>query len=92
MPHYASECLEDLNDNNDINWPIAEKKFLSSESVNIVIQINGKKKSLINVTKNLEEEKVILEIKKNKLIKKLIENKKINRIIYVKNRLINFLI
>ena len=92
MPHYASECLEDLNDNSDINWPIAEKKFLSSESVNIVIQINGKKKSLINITKNLEQEKVVLEIKKNKLIKNLIENKKINRIIYVKNRLINFLI
>ena len=28
IPHFASECLEDLKIINKNNWPIADKKFL----------------------------------------------------------------
>ena len=43
IPHFAFECLENLKETGNKDWPIADKKFLISNNVNIVIQINGKK-------------------------------------------------
>ena len=67
-------------------------KMLESEKVKIVIQINGKKKDLIDTKKNLEENDLIEIIKQDKKVSKLLMNKKINKTIYVKNRLINILL
>ena len=66
--------------------------MLESEKVKIVIQINGKKKDLIDTKKNLEENDLIEIIKQDKKVSKLLMNKKINKTIYVKNRLINILL
>ena len=41
---------------------------------------------------DISEEKLINEIKNNLITKKLLENKKINKCFFVKNRLINILI
>ncbi len=42
--------------------------------------------------KDISQEELIKEIKNNKKTKKIIENKKINKCFFVKNRLINILI
>ena len=34
-----------------IEWPEYDKKFLDEEKINIVIQINGKKRAILNVKK-----------------------------------------
>ena len=51
IPHFASECLEDLEIKEDIYWPNANKKYLSEDTIEYVIQINGKKKSILNLDK-----------------------------------------
>jgi len=92
MPHLASECLERFNYNKKLCWPIVEEKYLKKERNNIVIQINGKKRSIITVDNNIEEKILIEKINSEKLITKYLENKKITKIIYVKNRIINYII
>ena len=91
IPHYASECLEDLKIDHNVKWPMVDKKFLLSDNVNIVIQINGKKRSIINCKKEITEENLIKNIKKDIKINKFLENKKIIRSIFVKNKLINLI-
>ena len=44
IPHFTSECLEDINQS-EIKWPVIIKEELVEENINFVIQINGKKKS-----------------------------------------------
>ena len=44
------------------------KEYLEEKYVNIVIQINGKKKSLIKVEKNLNEKILLENVKKDKKI------------------------
>ena len=51
LPHLVSECINDVQKNTKISWPLAQKEFLEDKFVNIVIQINGKKKSLIKIEK-----------------------------------------
>ncbi len=92
IPHLSSECLEKLKFDKEIKWPIVDKKYLLEESSQIVIQINGKKRSLISVKKDSRENEIIDQIKREKLIDKYLNNGKLIKTIYVKNRLINYII
>ena len=92
IPHLANECLEKLNYNKDINWPDVEQKYLKTETINIVIQINGKKRAIISVENDIQENEIINQIKNKQLIDKYVKNGKIVKTIYVKNRLINYIV
>ena len=92
VPHYASECLEDLNCSDKKEWPEAKKEFLVSDKVDYVIQINGKKRAILNESRDLDQESLLVKAKSNKLTNKYLEGKSINKIIFVKNRLMNLLI
>ena len=92
IPHFAFECLENLKETGNKDWPIADKKFLTSNNVNIVIQINGKKKSIINTIKGINEEDLIEQVKNDIKIKKIIDNKNIIKSIFIKDKLINLII
>ena len=58
----------------------------------IVIQINGKKRSLIITENNPSEADVMGIIKKDPATCKYLENKKIKKTIYIKNKLINLIL
>ena len=92
MPHIANECLKKLDFINDIKWPEVNKKYLEKEDKEIVIQVNGKKRNLIIVKKNTEEKEIIDKIKEKKLIEKYLKIGNLSKTIYVKDRLINFII
>ena len=92
MPHIISECFTSNNFNISQKWPLVNKKYLEEETVKIVIQINGKKKGIIETEKNVEEKTVMDLILKEGRMNKYIKNKKIKKIIFVKNRLINILV
>ena len=92
VPHFASECLENLKITSKVEWPIANKKILMSEEINMVIQVNGKKRSIINCKKEINEDSLIKLIKDDKKLDKFIKNKKIVRSIFIKNKLINLIV
>ena len=92
VPHIAHECLEHLGAKEINVWPEVDNKLSLDEKIKLAVQINGKTKEIIEVKKNLDEKSVISECKKNRKINdQLIENE-IERIIFVKNKIINYLI
>ena len=92
IPHITSESLEKINEIEHVKWPDVKKKFIETDKINIVIQVNGKKRSVISVQKNLKEKDLLTKIKQDKLIEKYIENREIFRTIYVKDKIINIII
>ena len=92
IPHFTSECLSELNFEIKQEWPTINKKLLEEEQINYVIQINGKKRGILNTYKDISEEKLLNEIKKTSDISKIIVNKKIKKSFFVKNKLINILL
>ena len=95
LPHFASECLTMLNSKlnlENISWPVYDKVLMEDSDCNIVIQINGKKRSLIRLPINSDENFVIEKAKLESNVKKYLINNNIKKQIYVKNRLINFII
>ena len=92
LPHITSECIKDLSIDNDLKWPILDKKYLEKEIINIVIQVNGKKRSIIEVNSNINEKDIIDKSIKDSQILKYIKDKKIVKTIYIKNRLLNLMV
>jgi leucyl-tRNA synthetase len=92
IPHFSSECLEDLKTSTIQAWPIIDEKLLIKDEVEIVVQLNGKKRSIIKCKKNITEQSLIEIIKSDKTIHKFFEKKNITRSIYVKNKLINLIL
>ena len=92
IPHLASECLDELGALEDLSWPKYEESQLQEDQINMVVQINGRKRALLNIKKDMEE-RILLEIvKKDKNVGKYINNKQVKKVIYVQNRLINILV
>ena len=92
IPHIISEAIKDLDYDQKIAWPTANDKYLQEKYVNIVVQINGKKKSLIKIEKNLPDTEVINKIKKDEKISNILSDKNLLKHIIVKNRLVNFIV
>ena len=69
-----------------------DKKYIHSEKCNIVVQINGKKRSVLSVEKNLKEKKIKEKIKNDQLLKKYFFEKKIIKSIFIQHKIINLII
>jgi leucyl-tRNA synthetase len=91
IPHFTSECLTNLSQNK-IYWPTVSKEELIEEKVNFVIQINGKKRSIFKAKRNADENEILDQIKSNIETENLLKNQKIQKTIFVSNRLINIII
>ena len=92
LPHLASECLKESGYNKELIWPEAQKKYLKEKKLNIVVQINGKKRSVITSENNLNEEDLIKIINETHELKKFLIDKEIVRNIFVKDKLINLIV
>ncbi|MDP6626218.1 MAG: class I tRNA ligase family protein, partial [Nitrospinota bacterium] len=92
IPHLTSECLIDIGCDKKLNWPLINKDYLKNENIDYVVQINGKKRTIINAEMNLKKDKILNIAKNEKLLDKYLNNKSIKKVIFVKNRLINILV
>jgi len=92
IPHFANECLEMINENKNVNWPSYDHSLIEDKEIQIVVQINGKKRGILKVDRNIEESKLYEEIMKDEKINKYLQEKVIKKKIYIKNRLVNLII
>ena len=84
--------MEDLKFRNEIKWPKVDKNLIEKDKIAYVIQINGKKRGILNESRDIDQDSLMKKIKLDKLSEKYLKDKSINKIIFVKNRLINILI
>jgi leucyl-tRNA synthetase len=73
-------------------WPSYDKKQLEESSSLIVIQINGKKRGLINTKLNSSEDEIMELVNKDEKIVKYLIGNDMKKKIYIKNKLINIII
>ena len=92
VPHITNECLSSLEYKELISWPKIDEKYLVETKVEIVIQVNGKKRNALKVQKDMSEDEVKNIINQEKLIEKYLINFEIIKTIFVKNKIINFIL
>ena len=91
-PHIAYECLEMMNVKEVKSWPKVDTKLIQREKIKIAIQINGKTRDVIEAEKDIDQISLEKLCKNNVKVKDKILNKSITKIIFVKDRIINFII
>ena len=89
VPHLAHECVETTR--KKLYWPKYNTKLLQEENCKIIVQVDGKKRGILEISTNSEEKKVIKDSKEIDNVSKYLENSKIIKNIYIKNKLINFI-
>ena len=90
-PHLARECLELLKCENPDKWPVIDRNNVKN-TINFAIQVNGKTRDIIVVNKDTDEGEILELILKESKAKKYIEKQKIIKTIFVKNKIINYIL
>ena len=91
IPHFSAECLS-ISNQKQIKWPTVSKEDLIEEEISFVVQINGKKRGIFKVKRDLGEKEVLKIIRINQDVEKFLTKQSIKKIIFVPNRLINIII
>jgi leucyl-tRNA synthetase len=91
IPHFSNECMNLLN-LEKMNWPKYDESQLIENNVKIVVQINGKKRGLIETNRDISEQDLSKIINNDKTLKKYLDNQTIKRKIFIKNKLMNIII
>ena len=89
-PHLAYECLELLDCKTTHNWPDFQQN--KAEMIKLAIQINGKTRDIIKINIDSTEKDINSVVHTVSKAKKYIEGQKIRKVIFVKNRIINYII
>jgi len=84
--------LNSINEDKNLSWPEIEDKYLIKDNVNIVVQINGKKRGLFVMKKETKQNEIVEKILNDIKLKKYFEGKEILKKIFVKDKLINLII
>lgn len=93
-PHICHAVLLEFNEDQALNpvWPKIFDTVDEIQEVQIIIQINGKLRSRIDINAKLSKEEVIKLAKDDCKAQEYIKNKEIVKSIYIPNKLINFVI
>ena len=94
-PHITEELWHRLGHKDSIlkeKWPEYDKKLIKEEAFYLVVQINGKLRDTIGTSLDISENQAKDLALKSEKIQKWLENKKIRKTIFVKNKLINFVV
>ncbi len=94
-PHIAEELWILLGEKTSINistWPIFDPKMIIDDEIKIAVQINGKVRGEIMINNTDDENQVKDKAIKNESVSKYLNGQKPQKIIYIKNRLINIVL
>jgi len=90
IPHLANECLKRIN-YVVTGWPEYDETILVEDIIPYVIQIDGKKRAIIDAKRDILDEELFKIVQQNKNLEKYFSEKKIKKKIFVPNRLINII-
>jgi len=94
-PHIAEELWQQLGRKDSIfleKWPEYDSKLVKDEEITLIIQINGKLRDQIKAPAGVKEEEAKRLALESKKVIKYMEGKNIQKVIFVKDRLINFVV
>ncbi|HEX5797150.1 MAG TPA: leucine--tRNA ligase [Candidatus Saccharimonadales bacterium] len=93
-PHMTEELWSQLGYKESIHvseWPVYNEKYLVSDEINIVVQVNGKVRANISLPADVDEPTVIKTAQADDKVSKYLK-KEVRKTIYVPKKLINFVV
>ena len=94
-PHMTEEIWSIIGEEKEISqtpWPKYDEAKTIDNEIEIPVQINGKLKATVKVSKDITQEEIDKVVEKNETISNLIADKNVIKKIYVKERIYNIVI
>ncbi len=93
-PHITEELNEMLGYKPlcESTWPVYDEEKTIDNEITIGVQVNGKLRGEINISKDEDEEQIKRKALSNENVKKHLENKEIIKIIIVKGKIVNIVV
>ena len=95
MPHLAEECWLKMGNPGLVaqaTWPKANPDFLVMDSITMPIQINGKRKTEIDVSPDASNDEIIAAVNQLDVIRTALNGREPKRIIVVPKRIVNIVV
>ncbi len=96
VPHIAEELWKKIGYKKSLvseqAWPIADLNYIRKTTINIVIQVNGKKKLVLQVPKDLTAEETKRFLMEKEDLKAIIGSKKIKKTIIIPNKIFSIVV
>lgn len=96
IPHVTKELWSYINSNVKIEdqvWPKCDESALIQDEIKIVIQVNGKLRADMLISKDMSEKEIKNKAQNIDVISKFVSNNtSIKKIIYIKDKLLNFVV
>ena len=95
MPHLAQELWELIGETDELSyqkWPSYDKNVAQQDIITIAVQINGKRRSEIEISRNQTEDDVITKAKADPKVFTYLKNSEIVKEIYIKEKILNIVI
>ncbi len=94
-PHITEEIWEELHFGGRLNqakWPVFDEAKCVEDTVEIVVQVNGKIKARLNIPANISEQDALILAKGQEFVKSVINDKTIIKELYVPKKLVNIVV
>ena len=94
-PHLAEELWSKLGHSGSLAyeaWPTYEAALLVSATIEVVVQVNGKLRGKLVVSKDAGQPEVLAAAKADAIVSPHLEGKTIRKEIYVTGKLVNFVV
>ena len=94
-PHLTEELWENLGEKSLISlekWPEYDESKTVDDTVKIAVQVNGKLKATINISKTISKDDAILTAKNEPKVQEAISGKEIVKEIYVPAKIVNIVV
>jgi len=91
-PHFCEEIWQSLGNKESVlkaGWPKFDPKMLVDENITIVIQVNGKVRSKVEVPNDISDEKLKELALSDEKVKQWLEGKPVKNIVVVPKRLVS---
>ena len=95
MPHLAEECWATLGYNTlvaDAPWPVAEKALLVDDEITIAVQVNGKRRDELSISKDASKAAIEEAALALGGVMRAIEGRPIKRVVVVPQRIVNVVV
>ncbi len=95
IPHITEELNEQYNLGKPIcesPWPVYDESKVQDELLTLAIQVNGKLRGTINVTKDTPNDEVLKLAKEEENVSKHLEGKEIIKEIVIPNKIVNLVV
>jgi leucyl-tRNA synthetase len=94
-PHIAEELWSQAGEKTSVHvstWPVFDEQYLVTDTMTIVVQVNGKVRAQLEVSSGATEAEIVVAAKADEKVAAYLDGAEPKKVIYIPNKLVSFVV